>query len=82
MLAIVEYHNIIVGQIILTEVSTLLGNRVVATLVGAAEQSRVIHVLRIHIVWLAAAQSHPEKVLRLVALVEYLQAEYGKSLYT
>lgn len=72
MLAIVEYHNIIIGQIILTEVGTLLCHRVVATLVGAAKQSRVVHVLRIMVVWLATAQCHPKEVLRLVALVEYL----------
>lgn len=72
MLAIVEYHNIIVGQIILTEVGTFLGHRVVATLVGAAKQSCVVHILRIMVVWLATAQCHPKEVLRLVALVEYL----------
>jgi len=73
VLAVVQDHDIVIGQIVLAKVGALLGHRVVAALVGAPEQPRVVHVLGVRIVRLAAAQRHPEEVLRLVALVENLQ---------
>jgi len=72
VLAVVQDHYVVVGQIVLAEVGALLGHRVVTPLVGAPEQPRVVHVLRVRVVGLATAQRHPEEVLRLVALVENL----------
>lgn len=75
VLAVVQDHDIIVGQVILTKVGALLGHRVVAPFVGAAEESRVVHIRGVRVVGLTTAQRHPEEVLRLVALVEYLAME-------
>jgi len=81
MFPIIEYHDIIISQIILTKVCTLLGHRIIASLIGAPKESRIIHIIRIRIVWLATAKRHPKEILRLVALVQYLCRGYILDVY-
>lgn len=80
LLAIIQYHNVIVGQIVLTEVGALLCDGEVALLVGAAEQTCVLHVVGVRVVGLAATQRHPEEVLRFLALVENLRHNMNATL--
>lgn len=72
LLAIVQNHDIIIGQIILAKVGALFGYCKVALFVRAPEQPRVVHVVGVSVVRLATAQRHPEEVLGLFAFVEDL----------
>lgn len=73
LLAVVQDHDVVVGQIVLAKVGALLRHGEVALLIGAAEQPGVVHVLGVGVVRFAATQRHPEEVLRFFALVEDLR---------
>lgn len=69
LLAIVQYHYVVVGEVVLTEVRTFFGHRKVTFLVWTPEQSRVVHVFGVTVVGFATAQCYPKKVFRFLALV-------------
>ena len=75
----VQDHDVVVSEVVLTEVRTLLADREVALLVRATEQSGVVHVGRVGVVGLLSAQPDPEEVVRLLSFVQDL---YDKHLIT
>lgn len=56
----------------LAKVGALLGDCEVALVIGAAEEARVLHVLRVLVVLLAGAYAYPEEILRLFTFSHHL----------
>lgn len=75
LLSVVEQHDVLVGQVVLTKVGALFRDGEEAAVVGAPEQADVVQKVGLRVVGLALAQRHPEEVVRLLALVEHLQTE-------
>lgn len=73
LLPVIQNHDIVIGQIVLTEVRTLLGNDKVPLLVGAPEQTGVLHVIGVRVIRFPTTERHPEEVVGLLALGEHLQ---------
>ena len=74
LVSVVQYHHIVICQIILTEVGTFLRDGEITFLVGTAEQSRIPHVLCMEIVLLATSDANPEEVCWFFAFVDNLNA--------
>ena len=68
VLAAVEDHDVVMGQVVLTKVCALLAHREVPLLVGAPEEPRLLHVVSLQVVLPPAADGNPPEVLWLLPL--------------
>lgn len=72
--SVIQHHNVVVRQIILTEVGTFFRYGKVTFFVRATEQSCETEILRILIVIIKlSAESEPEKVLRFFSFIDDLK---------
>ena len=72
----IQDHDVVVSEVVLTEVRTLLADREVTLLVRATEQSGMVHVGRVSVVGLLSAQPDPEEVVRLFSFVQNLNDKH------
>ena len=59
----------------LTKIAALFADCEIAFFIGASKKPGMVHELRIVVISLFASKANPEKVVGLLALVEYLNAE-------
>ena len=77
MLTGVEYHDVIMGEVILAEVWPLLANNEVTLLIWAPEKATMFHESCLFFVFLLSIETNPKEVVRLFSLVYNLKFCHG-----
>lgn len=72
LITVIQYHDVIVGEIILAKVGALFRHSEIALFVGTAEQPCVTHVFRHGIVRFASSERYPEEIFRFLSFVQNL----------